>query len=72
MKANMLGDGSQIEIGCLRAFLDASAPGDRLYLSYRFTLNLADYPSELHAEVEAAARIAAADPERYRHGDLDR
>ncbi|GAA1875128.1 hypothetical protein GCM10009736_48870 [Actinomadura bangladeshensis] len=58
--------------GCLRAFIASSRPGDRLYLSYRFSLDPSDYPPESQAEVEMAARIAAADPEHYRHGDLTR
>ncbi|MQY07362.1 hypothetical protein [Actinomadura macrotermitis] len=59
----------RFRIGCLRAFIASNAPGERLYLSYRFTLDPADYPPEAHAEVEAAARIAAAAPECYRQGN---
>ncbi|WP_143591486.1 hypothetical protein [Thermoactinospora rubra] len=62
----------RFRIGCLRAFIASDRPGERLYLSYQFSLDLSDYPPELQAEVETAARIAAADPERYRHGDPSR
>ncbi|RFU39754.1 hypothetical protein DZF91_20805 [Actinomadura logoneensis] len=60
--------GPRFRIGCLRAFVASDDPEDRLYLSYQFSLDPSDYPPELQAEVEMAGRIAAADPEHYRHG----
>ncbi|WP_194926467.1 hypothetical protein [Catenulispora pinisilvae] len=60
----------RFRVGCLRAFLASNAPEDRLYLSSKFTLNLAEYPPALHAEVERAAQIAATDPEHHRHRDV--
>lgn len=60
----------RFQVGCLSAFVASNSPGDRLYLSYQFSLDPSDYPPESQTEVEMAARIAAADPEHYRHGDL--
>lgn len=56
----------RFRIGCLRAFLASDSPADRLYLSTKFTLDLADYPPALHAEVEEAAQIAATLPAQNR------
>ncbi|MEV5575470.1 hypothetical protein AB0L06_35990 [Spirillospora sp. NPDC052269] len=62
----------RFRIGCLRAFVASNSPEESRYLSYQFSLNLSDYPPELHAEVEAAARIVTADPEQYRNGSPSR
>lgn len=53
---------------CLRAFVAADDPGDRLYLSYRFTLDPEVYPAELHPVAAMAARKADEHPEQYRRG----
>jgi len=54
--------------GCLWAFVATDEPGDRLYLSYRFTLDPGQYPAELHPVVAMAAQTAEEYPEQYRHG----
>jgi hypothetical protein len=54
--------------GCLWAFVATDEPGDRLYLSYHFTLDPGEYAAELHPVVAMAARIAEEYPEQYRHG----
>jgi hypothetical protein len=58
----------RFRIACLRAFVTADDPYDRLYLSYRVPLDPGAYPADLHPVVAVAARIADQHPEQYRHG----
>ncbi|MGW6796429.1 hypothetical protein [Streptomyces chartreusis] len=57
---------TRVRDACLRAFLASDDPVDCRYWSFKFTLNLDDYPAALHPEVEAARQIAERHPERYR------